>query len=376
ADAELPLNRRVTIKAENKPISYILKEALPGTSIKVQNRKILLSVSASDNKDKKDTETGTETGKNSDKGYNLSGMVVDEKGEPLIGATVMQKGSNNGASTDIDGKFTIRVASANPVLIARYVGYNPAEIKTQKGAPVRIVLKSSSVDLNEVVVTALGITREQKSLGYAVTKVGGDDLNNTVSGNWLNALDGKVAGLSATGAGTGPNGSMRIILRGDQSLNYGSNEALFVVDGVPISSGDAGTGSGGTYSNADSPVDFGNGASEINPEDVESVSVLKGPAATALYGSRAANGAIVITTKSGKKTKGIGVTLNSSVTFERAGYFPDFQKEYGPGNDNGFSEFGFWQFNKTEAPEGFNATAYGSRYSFGEKYDPNKLRNQ
>ncbi len=125
---------------------------------------------------------------------------------------------------------------------------------------------------------------------------------------------------------------MRIVLRGEQSLNYGANEALFVVDGVPITSGDAGTGSGASFSNSDAPIDFGNGASEINPEDVESVTVLKGPAATALYGSRAANGAIVITTKSGKAEKGVGVTLNSSITWEKAGYYPDFQGVYGPGS--------------------------------------------
>lgn len=378
ADADLPLDRRVTLKAVNRPISSVLHEALPGVSVKVQNKKILLArISAPRQKkdEKKRPETGTEE-KKSENGWNLTGTVTDEKGEPLIGATVMVKGTNLGASTDVDGKFIIRVGSAHPVIIARYVGFDPSEMTASKGKNLKITLKSSSTNLNEVVVTALGITREQKSLGYAVTKVGGEDLNNTVSGNWLNALDGKVAGLSATGAGSGPAGSMRIVLRGDQSLNYGSNEALFVVDGVPINSGDAGTGSGGTYSNADSPVDFGNAASEINPEDVESVSVLKGPAATALYGSRAANGAIVITTKSGKKTKGIGVTVNSSVTFERAGYFPDFQKEYGPGNDNGFSKFGFWQFNKTEAPEGFDSSVYGSRYSYGERYDPNKLRNQ
>lgn len=374
ADADLPLDRRVTVKGENKSISSILSETLPGTPVRVQNKKILLGAATPQNQTK-----ATETDKKNTKAqnvWNLTGSVVDEKGQPLIGATVMQKGTSNGATTDIDGHFSLRVSAVNPTIETRYVGYNPSELKVAKGKAVTITLKPSSVSLDEVVVTALGITREQKSLGYAVTKVGGEDLNSTVSGNWLNSLDGKVAGLSATGAGTGPTGSMRVVLRGDQSLNYGNNEALFVVDGVPISSGDPGTGSGSTYSNADSPVDFGNGASEINPEDIENVSVLKGPAATALYGSRAANGAIVITTKSGKKQKGVGVTLNSSVTFERAGYFPDFQKEYGPGNDNGFSKFGFWQFSKTTTPEGFDGAAYGSRYSYGEKYDPNKLRNQ
>ncbi len=374
ADADLSLDRKVTIKAQNKPIGHILREILPDVSVRVQNRKILLANAATPKKSQEPENVKSKVRKAAT--WIVSGVVTDEKGEPMIGATVMQKGANVGSTTNVEGRFSFQVSGANPVLTVRYVGFSSAEVKAVRGKNLKIVMKSVSENLDEVVVTALGITREQKSIGYAVSKVSGDDLNNTVSGNWLNALDGKVAGLSATGAGTGPNGSMRVVLRGDQSLNYGNNEALFVVDGVPVSSGDAGTGSGSTYSNADSPVDFGNGASEINPEDVESVSVLKGPAATALYGSRAANGAIVITTKSGRKSKGIGVTVSSSVTFERAGYFPDFQKEYGPGNDNGFSRFSFWQFNKTELPEGFYSPEPSSRYSFGEKYDPNKLRNQ
>src|SRR3712207_9481413 len=138
------------------------------------------------------------------------------------------------------------------------------------------------------------------------------------SGNWMNGMKGKVSGLSMIEAGTGPMGSMRVTLRGDHSLNYGNSEALFVVDGVPVTSGTVSTGSGATYSNQDAPVDFGNGAGDINPEDIESVTVLKGAAATALYGSMAGNGAIVITTKGGSGKKGWGVTLNSSVTFEKA----------------------------------------------------------
>lgn len=376
ADADVPLDEHVKIIGGTKSIDTVLKEALPSSSIKVQNRKILIS---STKKVKKENTESKSSGKSSDrqKSWKLNGYVVDGKGEPLIGATVMQKGTNNGAITDVDGKFTINVTSSNPEIVARYVGYDATTAKGHNGEVLKIVLKSTSVNLNEVVVTALGITRDQKSLGYAVTKVGGEDLNNTVTGNWLNNLDGKVAGLSASGAGTGPTGSMRVILRGDQSLNYANNEALFVVDGVPITSGTDGTGSGGGNSHTDAPVDFGNGASELNPEDIESVSVLKGPAATALYGSRAANGAIVITTKSGKKSKGIGVTLSSSVTFEKAGYFPKFQKVYGPGTGLGYYTYNYWTFSGTP-PEGFskNRPAGGSRYSWGEAFSPDKYRNQ
>ncbi|MDE7442904.1 MAG: TonB-dependent receptor plug domain-containing protein, partial [Muribaculaceae bacterium] len=236
----------------------------------------------------------------------ITGTVYEPDGTtPIFGATVMQTGTSNGTSTDLDGNFSLKVKGKNPTLKVTFVGYTPTEVTVKGNDPVKIVMKDGAVNLDEVVVTALGITREQKSLGYAVTKVNNEDLTATVAGNWLNNLNGKVAGLSMSNAGSGPLASMRVVLRGEQSLNYGANEALFVVDGVPITSGDAGTGSG-YATGSDSPIDFGNGASEINPDDVESVSVLKGPAATALYGSRAANGAIVITTKSGKADKGIG----------------------------------------------------------------------
>ncbi len=191
-------------------------------------------------------------------------------------------------------------------------------------------------------------------------------------------MSGKVAGLTFNSASSGPISSMRVTLRGDASLSYGANEALFVVDGVPIRSGTTATSSSSSYTNSgsDFPVDFGNGASDLNPEDIESVSVLKGPAATALYGSRAANGAIVITTKSGRKTKGIGVTLNSSVVVERPGYWPDFQTQFGSGSDMGLNEYNFW----TLDPSLVGTTDYPprnlSRYAWGEEFSEDKLRYQ
>lgn len=369
-ESDFQLDKKVSVNVKDKPVSAVLKQILPDAAVKVDNKKILLS--------KRKTQQTSAKASAADNGpkWNLEGMVVDEKGEPLIGATVMQKGvTGNGAATDVDGKFNLRVRGANPVIIARYVGYDPTELKAYKGQPLRIAMKSNAVALDEVVVTSLGIKREQKSLGYAVSKVDGEELNNSVSGNWLNNLNGKVAGLTMSNAASGPLGSMRVVLRGEQSLNYASNEALFVVDGVPITSWDATTGSGFTTSN-DSPIDFGNGASEINPDDVESVTVLKGPAATALYGSRAANGAIVITTKGGSKEKGIGVTLNSSVTWERAGFFPDFQGVYGPGSDCGFGEFAIWNIKNADVPDGFPTKRNSSRGAWGEAYSADKLRSQ
>lgn len=307
----------------------------------------------------------------------VTGTVFEQDGTTgMIGVNVLQKGMAKGVITDLDGKFTLRVTGANPILIFRSVGYDTQEIPLNGRRILKVTMVESTTALQGVVVTALGISRKEKSLGYSVAKVDNTALTNTVSGNWMNAMAGKVAGLTFDNASTGPMSSMRVTLRGDQSLNYGNNGALFVVDGVPITSGTTTTGSGSNYANGDAPVDFGNGAGDINPEDVESVTVLKGAAATALYGSLAGNGAIVITTKSGRKDKGIGVTVNSSLTFEKASYWPSFQKEYGAGSDMGINPFCFWPLDATEAPDGIATQRNISRYAFGEKYDSSKLRYQ
>ena len=174
----------------------------------------------------------------------VTGTVYEPDGKtPMIGATVMEKGTKNGTSTDVDGHFSLKVTGKSPVLVINSVGYKRQEVKPT-GGTVTVRLEESSTMLNDVVVTALGITREQKSLGYAVSKVDNSELTKTQSGNWLNSLNGKVAGLSMTGASSGPTSTMRVVLRGDQSLNYGANEALFVVDGVPITSEGTSSGSG------------------------------------------------------------------------------------------------------------------------------------
>lgn len=309
----------------------------------------------------------------------VTGTVFEPDGvTPIFGATVVLKGTATGTSTDSRGAWSLRVAGANPVIEIQFLGYLKQEIAVGDRSVINVILQEEAIEVSAVVVTALGLTREEKSLGYAVTKVGSEELTQVVATNWLNGMAGKVAGLTFNGASTGPISSMRVTLRGDASLNYGKNEALFVVDGVPIRSGTTATSSSSSYTNSgsDFPVDYGNGASDINPDDIESVSVLKGPAATALYGSRAANGAIVITTKSGRRTKGIGVTVNSSVVVERPGYWPDFQTQYGSGSDMGLNEYNFWTLN----PSLVGTTNYPprnlSRYAWGEEFSPDKLRYQ
>ena len=310
----------------------------------------------------------------------VTGTVFEPDGvTPIFGATVVLKGTATGTSTDSRGAYSMRVTGANPVLEIQFLGYVKQEIPVGDRSVINVTLQEEAIEVSAVVVTALGLTREEKSLGYAVTKVGSEELTQVVTTNWLNGMAGKVAGLTFNGAGTGPIASMRVTLRGDQSLNYGSNEALFVVDGVPVRSGTTATSSSSPYTNSgsDFPVDFGNGASDINPDDIESVSVLKGPAATALYGSRAANGAIVITTKSGRTSKGVGVTVNSSVVVESPGYWPDFQTQYGSGGDMGLEEFNFWTLDPSLVG---GSTDYPprniSRYAWGEEFSPDKLRYQ
>ncbi len=306
-------------------------------------------------------------------GQNITGTVYGD-GSPLLGATIMIKGTTQGVVSDFDGKFSLKTAKGEVVLVFSYIGFVTQEVIAKSGSFLEIVMQEDASALDEVVVTALNISREEKSLGYSISKVEGEDLTKSVSGNWLNGMSGKVAGLNMDQAGTGPSGSIRVTLRGDQSLNYGNNEALFVVDGVPITSGATATRGVSNYAQGDAPIDFGNGVSDINPNDIASVSVLKGPAAAALYGSRAANGAILITTKSGLKNKGLGVTISSSVTFEKAGYFPDFQTEYGNGSDLGENEFSLWELRPEMTQDGVGVPRRYSRYTFGEKFDPEKMR--
>jgi TonB-linked SusC/RagA family outer membrane protein len=307
----------------------------------------------------------------------VKGTVYDANGtDPLPGTTILLKGTNRAVSATANGAYAIEVSGERPVLVYQMLGYEAQEVPVGSRAVIDVTMKESAVQLSEVVVTALGITREEKSLGYAVSKLRNEELTSSISNNWMNAMSGKVAGLVLDKAGTGPGGSLRVTLRGDQSLNYGANEALFVVDGVPVSSGGVATSSVSNYAQIDAPVDYGNGAGDINPEDVESVTVLKGPAATALYGSRAANGAIIVTTKSGRRDKGLGITVSSSVVFEQAGFWPDFQTEYGSGSDMGLNPYVFWPLTAEMAPDGIATTRNISRYAFGEKFDASKLRYQ
>lgn len=307
----------------------------------------------------------------------VRGTVLDEGGFPIAGASIIVKGTTSGTVTSADGTFSLNV-DPNAVLVFQFIGYEPQEITVGNQSNIQVTLQEKVTELGSVVVTALGITREEESLGYSVTQVSGEDITQVQTNNWMSTLSGRVAGLTMNSANSGPINSVRVTLRGDKNIGYGKNEALFVIDGVPVLSGTVATSSSSSYTNsgADFPVDYGNAASDINPNDIESISVLKGPSATALYGSRAANGAIIITTKSGRKQKGVGVSVSSTVSFEKAGYWPDFQKEYGSGSDMGRNEYNFWTLDPSLIGGETNFPARNlSRYAWGEKLE-GQLRYQ
>src|SRR6218665_3379442 len=245
----------------------------------------------------------------------VKGQVLDETGEGVPGASIQIKGTTAGTITDADGNFSLEVPDENNTLIIKAIGYGEQEVNAGDGDNVlNIKLNTTNTQLTETIVTAQAVKREKRSLGYSTTQVGSDELTQGGSISPLNSLTGKVAGVNITSTSNTPGASSRIVLRGGSSMTQ-NNQALIVVDGVIINNGN--TGTQGNIGNLTNQVDYGNRGNDINPDDIESISVLKGPAATALYGSKGSNGAIMITTKKGKRKDGPSrteVEVNSSFT--------------------------------------------------------------
>ncbi len=260
----------------------------------------------------------------------VTGTVIDEQGLPLVGASVLVKGTTAGSLSDGEGKYSIPSATAQDSLVFSYIGYEKLTIGIDGRTTINVSMSEAITTATEVVITALGIEREQKTLGYAAQEVQADLLTQAREPNFVNSLAGRVAGVNITQGASGVGSSARIVIRGETSI-AGNNQPLFVVDGVPISNEIFSTRSEGNLE-----VDYGNGAAELNPDDIESVTVLKGANATALYGSRALNGVILVTTKTGKGQKGIGITVNSSTTWENPLRIPEYQNEYGQGANGQF----------------------------------------
>ncbi len=255
-----------------------------------------------------------------------SGTIISEKDKsPLVGASVMEKGTPNGAIANEDGNFTLKLSKTPATLVVSFVGHNTKEVEVT-GGQTGISIELAEGTLGEVVVTAFGMSREKKALPYAVTQLEGSKFQEVRTANLGNALTGKVAGVNISPPATGAGGSSRITIRGGSSLG-GNDQPLFVVNGVPMESGNF--GQAGLWGGNDQ----GDGLAMFNPDDIENVSVLKGNTAAALYGAKAANGVIMITTKSGKGRKGMGITFNSNLTSDRAVDMTDFQNQYGQGLD-------------------------------------------
>ena len=256
----------------------------------------------------------------------ITGTVEDEFG-PVAGASVVIKGTTNGTMTDMDGHFTLEGVKKGDIIQISFIGFATQDIPYTGQTALNVKLEEDAQKLDEVVVTALGMKRDKKALGYAMQELKGDELLSSREPNLANSLSGKVSGLQIVRSSNGVGGSSKIVLRGNNSLT-GSNQPLIVVDGTPMDNFTGGVDD--IWGN--SGADMGNGLSDINPEDIESMTVLKGASAAALYGSRAGNGVILITTKSGKKNEGLGITVNAGITTESIFLKPDMQNSFGQGS--------------------------------------------
>lgn len=291
----------------------------------------------------------------------ISGRVTDENGNGFPGVNILVKGTSVGSVTDVDGNYTISVPDTNSILMFSFVGYVSQEIPVQNQTIINVSMKVDESNLEEIVVTALGIEKSAKSLGYATARVKSEELTINRTPNLMNALQGKVAGVNISTLGSGPGGTSKIRIRGQSSIS-GQNNPLIVINGVPIDNTNFGTNPGNAGADGSIGVrgggitaDGGDGLSSINPDDVEGMTILKGAAAAALYGSRAKDGVIMITTKSKGDSQGIGVTYNLNYTNETPLDFTDYQYEYGQGEQG-------------VRPTTPNPTS--GQWSFGEKFQP------
>ena len=282
----------------------------------------------------------------------VSGQITDTEGKPLVGASVLAKGTTNGTATDGKGNYSLNVPEGADSLRISYVGFTTKVVAINGRSDIDIKLRNRS--LEEVVVTALGVEREEKSLGYAVQKVDGSSLDKAKETNVVNSISGKAAGVNVNATSAGPSSSSNITIRGSNSIS-GNNQALFLVNGMPITNGLNAPGDG---LNGSTTIDFGNAASLLNPDDIESINVLKGPTAAALYGTRASNGVVLVKTKNGEGTEGFGVSVNSSTTFESVLKLPNYQNKYGGGKEGKYTYL--------------DGTQYTNGYydAFGESWGP------
>lgn len=376
SDKALNLNQKVKVSNVNGSIAQVLDKVLDKSAVgyKVEDRQVVI-YSLNHGKESKSIES---TPQQSNK-KTIKGQVVDAKGEALVGVSVLVKGTTNGTLTDIDGNFSMSVSTSNVALQFSYIGYSAQVVNATAGTTIKVVMKENVNQLDEVVVTALGMKREQKALGYSVTEVKGDELRaaNTISP--ISSLQGKVAGVEIKGSDGGMFGATKIQIRGAATLK-GNNQPIYVIDGVILDNGVSGNQSLDWSAGSNNADDYGNELKNLNPDDFETVSVLKGAASTALYGSRGLNGAVIITTKSGKGAKGFGVSVSQTIGIDHAFKTPDIQTEYGPGripgwvdSDGNGTEWDAYQF-KVNKDKEHTLIGVGG-YGYGPKYDGSDIRN-
>ena len=330
-DETIQKNRIVSVRSKSGKITDILDDIFKGTDISytVIDKQIILSKSNKVNQNAKAIQ--------------IKGMVKDALGEPLIGVSVLVKGTSNGTVTDLDGRFSLNV-SVGDILEFSYVGYAAQSVTVKNATPLDIVLSEDAQALDEVVVTALGIKREAKALTYNVQEIKAAGITKVKDANFVNSLSGKIAGVTINQSSSGTGGSSRVVMRGTKSL-FGENNALYVLDGIPMQ-GLRTKQSDNFYESVE--VADGDGISNINPEDIESMSVLTGASAAALYGNRGANGVILITTKKGAIGKP-RISYSNSTSFSRPFVTPEFQNTYGRKE----GEFKSWG-DKLEKPSTYN----------------------
>ena len=316
---DVDVHRNASLNVEAQPLAEVLSDLFNGSGIRysVEGSYIMLSPAAAGTRALQ--QAITVTGKVMDGAFN----------EPMPGVAIQVQGTTTGTVTDLDGNFTLEVPSQDAVLIFSFVGYKTQNITVGSQRTINVTMQEDTETLEEVVVTALGIQRKEKSLTYSTQVVGGDELTRAKDANMMNSLAGKTAGVQILRSSSGLGGSVKINIRGSRSVS-GSNQPLYVIDGMPINSSSSestATALGGNNDGANR--DNGDGISNLNPDDIESMNILKGPAAAALYGASAANGVVVITTKKGKVGR-TSVTFNSNTTWDWAAYgIPEFQNSYG-----------------------------------------------
>ncbi len=347
-EARREMKKKVSIRANKESIQAILENIFNGTDLAYTTIERQVSVYKNPNPKTEKSEKVAKIEPEQQK-RTITGKVTDTKGEAIIGANIVEQETTNGTVTDRDGFFSLNVEEGAMLHIS-YIGYLSQDISTAGKRDFNIVLQEDVKTLEEVVVTGFGIEKRKKALGYSVTEVSGDDLIQAREINIADALAGKVAGVNVSNIATGASGSSQILIRGNTSLSA-SNQPLYVIDGIPIDNTQLGVP--GTWGGSD----WGDGTSSLmNPGDVENISILKGNAAAALYGSRASNGVILITTKKGQKRDGIGIEFSTNYVLEDMIDFTDYQKEYGHG------------FNGAKPTSQTEALDYGL-YSYGAKLD-------